>query len=152
MARVAWLGSAASTTACVLIVTALLVPGSWFLALFGQAYRSGYTVLAILCAGQFVNVATGLAGVLLVTTRNEAVLSRINGVCLLTGIALAVVLTMMLGSIGTAVATALVMSGRNVALACSVKHTVGSDGTVLARIIHRDVKQPPSVSPPPGEK
>ena len=53
------------------IVVGLIVGGNFLLSLFGAAYVIGYPILVILVIGQFVNMATGPVGTLLVMTGYE---------------------------------------------------------------------------------
>lgn len=50
---------------------ALVFAGDWVMALFGQEFSRGDHVLAILAVGQFINVATGSVGYLLMMTGHE---------------------------------------------------------------------------------
>jgi O-antigen/teichoic acid export membrane protein len=54
------------------ILLLLLAMPSFFMGLFGDAFKSGSTVLTILVAGQFINVSTGSVGILLIMTGNES--------------------------------------------------------------------------------
>ena len=84
----------------------LLVGGPWLLGLFGHAFRSGSTALAILVGGQLFNAATGPLGVTLIMTKHErfAALAALGGTCL--NVVLCVLLIPMWHGSGAAVATA----------------------------------------------
>ena len=56
----------------------LIVFGHWYLLLFGSEFTQGQTALTILCIGQLLNNATGLAGGLLNMTGYER-FTAING-------------------------------------------------------------------------
>jgi len=84
------------------------------LEMFGPHFTAGATVLVILAVGQFVNVATGSVGYLLMMSGHEK-LMRNN---IITSAALNVVLNVMLipkyGIIGAAIATAICIATMNI--------------------------------------
>jgi len=125
-------GGVMTTVAGVVIIALLLVPGPWFLQLFGDAYRSSYGILAVLCIGQFVNVATGVVGSVLIMSNHERTVADINGMCLLLNIVLAIPCVYAWGAIGAAMATSIVMVVRNIALASSVRRLLGLEGSIFA--------------------
>ena len=106
-----------STRLMVLIATPALV---FFLAapglvmrLFGHGFEEGKSVLMILAAGQFMNVATGSVGCLLVMSRNERVQRNNVAFNMVLNILLCVVLTRLFGIIGAAAATAISVASVN---------------------------------------
>ena len=127
-------GSLITTVAGFVIVALLLGPGPWFLALFGTAFKPSYNILAILCAGQLVNAATGIVGSLLIMSNHEITVARINGACLVLNIALAIPCIHVWGAVGAAMATSIVMAVRNIAFAWTVRRRLGIDGSILAAV------------------
>lgn len=78
----------------------------WVLALFGRDFAAAGAVLAILAAGQFINVATGSVGQVLIMTGHGRTLRNLSAVNAVLCIALNLVLVPAYGAIGAAVATA----------------------------------------------
>jgi O-antigen/teichoic acid export membrane protein len=78
----------------------------WVLALFGPDFAAAGAVLAILAAGQFVNVATGSVGQVLIMTGHGRSLRNLSAVSAVLCIALNLVLIPAYGAIGAALATA----------------------------------------------
>ena len=79
--------------------------------LFGPNYTSGATVLLILAIGQFVNIATGASGVILIMTGHQTAWFRLSVVIMVTSVALNLALIPRWGIIGAAVATATTVGG-----------------------------------------
>ena len=130
LAETARRGALLTSTASAVIVALLLVPGPWFLSLFGPAFRGSCVILAILCAGQLVNAATGAVGSLLIMSNHESVVARVNGVCLILNVVLAIVLIGRWGAVGAAVATAVVMAVRNLVFAWIARRQLGGEAAV----------------------
>lgn len=109
----------AATRVMVLLALPLLVLFTVFarevLSIFGDVFVSGALVLAILAAGQFVNVASGSVGYLLMMSGFEKVV-RNN---ILLGASLNIALNLLLipeyGALGAAVATAVSLAVKNLA-------------------------------------
>jgi O-antigen/teichoic acid export membrane protein len=76
------------------------------LGLFGGGFGSGTTVLRILSVGEFINVATGVAGMVLVMTGHEAKMTKGIAAGAVVGIGLNLLLIPVWGATGAAVATA----------------------------------------------
>jgi O-antigen/teichoic acid export membrane protein len=88
--------------------------GRWLLTtVFGAAFSSGTTSLAILAAGQLINAATGPVGVLLNMTGRERKTARGHAVALGVQLVSGVVLIPRWGVEGAAAATALSVAARN---------------------------------------
>ena len=93
----------------------------WVMGLFGQGFKEGGTVLSILAAGEFVNVATGSVGYLLIMSGNERA-QRSNVVFNMgVNLILCVVLIPRYGIMGAAMATALSLALRNLTAMVLVK-------------------------------
>lgn len=105
--RVGWLMLALAVP----VVLVLMVSGGAVLALlFGPAYRAGEVALAIMAAGQLVNVATGSVGVLLNMTGHEKDILRSSILSAVVNVVLNLFLIPWLGISGAAAASALTLS------------------------------------------
>lgn len=78
---------------------------------FGAAYAGGATVLLILTIGQFINIATGGTGAILVMTGRQTLWLRLSLCILVANLVLNLTLVPRWGMIGAAVATALTVGG-----------------------------------------
>lgn len=107
-----------------LVTLALLIPEK-IMALFGSGYEEAAILFSILVLGQFINVATGSVGWLLMMTGHEKEynISSVISSCLT--IILSVVLTMQFGVIGAAIATAIGVSIQNIISIFIVKSRLG---------------------------
>mgnify|MGYP003983354195 CR=1 FL=1 len=85
----------------------------WILSIFGEQFKQGAVVLIILAVGQFVNVATGSVGVLLMMSGNEKLMRNNLLFCAIVGILLNLWLIPCFGIIGCAVAAAVVHAMQN---------------------------------------
>jgi O-antigen/teichoic acid export membrane protein len=85
----------------------------WVLAIFGQEFKQGSTVLIILALGQFINVVTGSVGYLLMMSGYERLMRNVLFVCMFISIILNILLIPNYGIIGGALAAALVISIQN---------------------------------------
>jgi O-antigen/teichoic acid export membrane protein len=90
----------------------VLAPG-WIMGIFGPQFVDGGTVLAIITLGQFVNVATGSVGYLLMMSGHEHLMRNIVAVVAFTCIFLNALLIPHFGVTGGAVATATCLSLQN---------------------------------------
>ena len=91
----------------------LIFGGYWLLGLYGPGYNEAYPTLLILIFGQFVNVATGAVGYLLILTKNEKYTIIGMGVSVVINISLNLMLIGDYGIEGVAVATALSLAAWN---------------------------------------
>ncbi|MEJ2207684.1 MAG: flippase [Anaerolineae bacterium] len=98
--------------ASVVILPLVLAP-SWILGLFGPEFVAGRTVLIILAAGQFVNVATGPVGLLLLMTGHEKIQRNNSILSAALNVLLGVILVPTYGLTGAAVATASTLAFKN---------------------------------------
>jgi O-antigen/teichoic acid export membrane protein len=92
-------------TAAPAILVLMLVP-DLILQIFGPQFRDGAWTLRILAFGQFVNVATGSVGVLLVMTGHEKLMRNIVAASAVLNLLGALVLVPRYGAIGAATSTA----------------------------------------------
>ena len=98
--------------ASIVILPLLLVP-SWVLGIFGPEFAAGRTVLIILALGQFVNVATGPVGFLLLMTGHEKVQRNNSILSAALNVFLGAILVPAYGITGAAVATASILAFKN---------------------------------------
>lgn len=76
-------------------------------ALFGDRYGSAHTALSILCVGQFINMATGAVGTVIILTRRQMAWIWISATGLFLNISLNLLWIPSRGAVGAALATAL---------------------------------------------
>ena len=124
--RVARVGAAAAALPTVVIVATLLLAGGPILGLvYGDAYREGARVLAILACGQLVNALVGACGQVLLMTGNQKAMMRVTvaggALFFLSG----AVATSWFGLSGLAVASAVTIGGTNVVLWILVRRRLG---------------------------
>jgi O-antigen/teichoic acid export membrane protein len=94
----------------------LAVPAA-IMAVFGPQFApAGAPLLAIMAAGQFVNVATGGVGVLLVMTGNERAMRNATVFSAVAHVALNAALILRWGALGAALATAISVALQNLLL------------------------------------
>lgn len=89
------------------IAVIMVLLGRYYLAVFGAEFKSGYTALLILVAGQIVNAATGSGGWLLMMTGHEREAAWGVGLAALVNVAASAALVPLWGLEGAALATAL---------------------------------------------
>lgn len=106
-----------SSRIMILLATPILVlfisMPEFILGLFGDEFRRGATVLTILSIGQFINVATGSVGYLLLMSGNEVSMRNNLLLCSLIGLVLNCVLIPTYGIVGAAVSVSLVIAIQN---------------------------------------
>ena len=113
------LGTTARSTA--LLVTVLASPillflifcPSWVMGLFGEQFRQGAVVLSILAVGQFINVATGSVGYLLMMSGNEKLLRNNIVIIGVLNFVLNILLIPRMGITGAAIVTASCVALQN---------------------------------------
>lgn len=125
LASTAWRSARLATAAALpLMLLFVLAPGK-VMSLFGPDFRAGGLELAILAAGQFVNVVIGPVGFLLMMSGNEQRTRR----DVFIGSAATVILTLALvpswGSTGAAIATSAGLVVMNLFLVSSVSSLLG---------------------------
>jgi O-antigen/teichoic acid export membrane protein len=103
------------TLASPVLMLFLLIPER-ILSIFGSQFEQGATVLIILAAGQFVNVATGSVGFLLMMSGHEKIVRNNLFVCAVLTILLNSWLIPIYGITGAAVSAAIVLSVQNLIL------------------------------------
>ena len=107
--------SAAKLTALLALPPSLvfmILPG-FVLGIFGEQFRVGASALAILTVGQFVSVATGSVGYILIMTGREKVERNIAVSFATLNLILNVMLVPVLGIVGAAISTSASLGVRN---------------------------------------
>ncbi len=90
----------------------LFVP-EWILKIFGEEFKQGSAILVILTVGQFINVATGSVGYLLMMSGNERLVRNNLLFCTFLAVLLSLWLIPNYGVIGGAFGAAFVLSTQN---------------------------------------
>lgn len=111
--------------------------GSIILALFGDAFVSGYQVLFILALGRVVVSAFGSVGLLLAMTGYQVVNVIVTSGVILLNIGLTSFLMPTLGALGAAVASSVVLSVWSLTLNLFARKYVGVDSSILGRMWSR---------------
>ena len=91
---------------------------------FGAAYVAGATTLLILTIGQFINIATGATGTILIMTGHQTAWFRLSLVVLAANLVLNLTLVPRWGMIGAAIATATTVGGLFAVSLLIVKHSL----------------------------
>jgi len=87
--------------------------GKYILGIWGKEFINAYWVLIILSIGQFVNIAAGAVGIILVMTGFENIQSKISLIFIFINILLDVLFIYFFGIIGAAISIALVVITKN---------------------------------------
>ncbi len=131
-ARVAFLGSLP-------IALGMILFGREVLSIFGRDFIGGSSVLAILSAGQLINVAMGSVALLLNMTGYEEDTVKGIGIAALANVVLNAILIPLLGINGAAAANAVSMATWNILLAVWVYKRLGVHSTALGHITLRSL-------------
>jgi len=108
------------------IMLVLLLFGRSFLALYGDPFRAAYPVLVLLViAASTVALVGSLAGFLLTMTEYQKEAAWIIGGSALLNLLLAVILTPMIGLVGTATATLIATVVRSAILVVFIRRRIG---------------------------
>jgi O-antigen/teichoic acid export membrane protein len=99
--------------------------GEWVLSLWGSEFKEAHLILIILAVGQFFNISTGCAGMILIMCGYEKLHSRISLFSVVLNIALNYVLILSYGAVGAAVATAITVTFENILKLIVVKNKTG---------------------------
>jgi O-antigen/teichoic acid export membrane protein len=95
-----------------LLLAFTLAPGP-VMRLFGPEFVAGAPLLVILALGQFVNVATGSVGYLLMMTGHEKLMRNSVAIAAALNLVLNLVLVPIAGTLGAAIATAISLATLN---------------------------------------
>jgi len=126
-ARVALLGSLP-------VAFGMILFGREVLSIFGRDFIEGSTVLAILSAGQLINVAMGSVALLLNMTGYEEDTAKGIGIAALVNVVLNAFLIPLWGINGAATASAISMAAWNILLAWWVYKKIGIYSTALGSL------------------
>ena len=96
------------------VLLLFIVAPTWILSLFGPDFITGATVLSILAIGQFVNVATGSVGYLLMMSGYEKLMRNNIMASAALNVALNAILISKYGMLGAAIATAVSLVMMNI--------------------------------------
>jgi len=108
-----------------LIALALAVFGGMALSLFGPEFSAAWPILLVLISGLVVQAATGPLKFTLSMTGEHNAVSRIVAVSMLANVGLNIVLILAFGTIGAAIATALVTAASCLFMMLLVKKRLG---------------------------
>jgi O-antigen/teichoic acid export membrane protein len=117
----------------------MLFPGN-VLSLFGEQFKEGATILVILAFGQFVNVATGSVGYLLVMTGSERAMRNNQIFCAFIMVILSLFLIPTYGGLGAAIATTMILMLQNLVAAMIVKNKLNIVTLPFISVIHSNSK------------
>ncbi|WP_156953354.1 oligosaccharide flippase family protein [Afifella pfennigii] len=113
----------------------VLLLGGWLLALFGEGFAAGYSVLAILAVGVIVRALFGPAEDILNMTGYGYFSAKTYVAMVLVNAALNVALIIPFGIVGAALATTISVTLRSLWLARAAKRLLGLDTTVVGALI-----------------
>lgn len=109
----------------VLFLVTFIIGGNFFLGLWGDEFKEAYLVLIILAIGQFFNISTGCAGMILIMCGFEKLLGKISIVAVVLNISLNFYLISKYGALGAAIATAITVIAENLTKFIIVNRKVG---------------------------
>jgi O-antigen/teichoic acid export membrane protein len=115
------------------VVTLMVCFPHWLMWLFGDEFVAGAPLLRILAIGQFINVATGSVGYLLMMTGHEKDMRNSLLVVAPCSILLSLWLIPLYGAVGAAVATALAIAGQNLLAVFWVRRRLGFNTLAIWR-------------------
>ena len=107
------------TFAAPLLFIFIIFP-KWLLAFFGAEFKEGALALTILSIGQFINVATGSVGYLLIMSGNQRIVQNVTFISATINVLLVTTLVPVLGITGAAIGTAISIAFINIILSCIV--------------------------------
>jgi O-antigen/teichoic acid export membrane protein len=106
-------------------VLGLIVAGNLLLSFYGQSFGAAYPVLVVLTVSQlFISAFGGLGGFIMIMTGQHVVAARIIAGTAVLNIAATLLLTPVLGIMGTAIATLIATLVRSVILATYIWRTL----------------------------
>ena len=129
--EMAALGTTARNTAKLMTLIAspllllFLIAPQWVMGMFGDEFQKGGILLSILAIGQFVNVATGSVGYLLMMSGKEKLMRNNVALIAAMSILLNAVLVPIYGALGAVIATAVCLSLQNLIAAHMVSSCLG---------------------------
>lgn len=96
--------------------------GADILGIWGSEFKEAYWLLNILALGQFVNLATGAVGLIMIMTGHERVQSRLSMAFAVLNVLLAIIFISLYGAIGAAISTAIIFAVSNLTQMFFVRH------------------------------
>jgi O-antigen/teichoic acid export membrane protein len=93
--------------------------------LFGEQFISGAPLLIILTIGQYINVASGSVGFVLMMTGHERLMRNNMAFCACLNIVLNLILIPLYGTLGAAITSAIVLISQNVIAAVMIRRVLG---------------------------
>ncbi len=102
-----------------------IVFGKSILSIWGSDFIKGYSILLILSIGQFINIATGASGLVLMMCGYEKTHRNISLVSLIISLLLNYILIKYYGIMGAAIASAIVLALENIIKVIYAKRKVG---------------------------
>jgi O-antigen/teichoic acid export membrane protein len=110
----------------------LIAGGFWFLGWFGNGYEEAYPAMLILVAGQFINIAAGSVGFLLIMTKHE----QYNIIGMAVSVVMNILLNLLLikdyGMLGVAAATAVSLAAWNIIMLYFLMKKTGLNPTAFS--------------------
>jgi O-antigen/teichoic acid export membrane protein len=103
----------------------LLAGTTVMVAVYGDAYRAGAPVLALLSIAYLFNVWTGSCGVVLVMTGFESTLMRITVASAMLSIVASLLVAPSYGAVGVGAVVGIAGVGQNMALWFAARHHTG---------------------------
>lgn len=125
------LGTTARNTAKMMTLIAspllllFLVAPQWVMGMFGDEFQKGGILLSILAIGQFINVATGSVGYLLMMSGNEKLMRNNVAMVAVMSVVLNVFFVPIYGVLGAVITTAVCLSSQNLIAAYMVNSCLG---------------------------
>ncbi|ETN95797.1 flippase [Zhouia amylolytica] len=99
--------------------------GTDVLSLWGHEFKEGYLILVVLSIGQFVNIATGASGLILMMCGYEKLHAYISILSVILNIILNYILIQSYGALGAAIGTAISIAFINIAKTVLAKRYIG---------------------------
>lgn len=136
--RLLRLSATVATVPALLLFALFFLVGSPLLGVtYGDFYRRGAVVLALLSAGQLASVGAGVCGLLLSVTGHQRLLMTVTAVVGVFTMVSVVVLTHAHGIVGAATAACLGLVGQNVGMVIAARRTTGIRTQVSAAALRR---------------
>ncbi|WP_346861016.1 flippase [uncultured Draconibacterium sp.] len=98
-----------------------IIAGKFILGIWGNEFIDAYLILIILAVGQFFNISTGAAGLMLTMTGHEKTIKNISLAFVIINIFLNYFLIRFWGALGAALSMAIVVSSQNLIKVIYVK-------------------------------
>lgn len=109
----------------ILFLIVFIFGGNFFLGLWGNEFKEAYLVLIILAIGQFFNISTGCAGMILIMCGFEKIHGYISLASVILNLILNYFLIVLYGAVGAAIATAITVTLENILKLFLVKKKTG---------------------------